>query len=188
MKYQVGEMRAGTPLSGTETVVQIIAISMSGTNTLLREPIFGSCHEQVNHNRIGNYLVGALAVIARQGHSRSGGIYQTDALSPVVKNWHCHAARHRSPIRIKRSLDAARTANAMREWMPFDIESGDEKINALIGKYKSRVNEFHSETKGKSQGVTLNCLRLYHSPELDKLSRQLIAGNPDRTWNQDNAK
>jgi hypothetical protein len=62
------------------------------------------------------------------------------------------------------SLDAARTANAMREWMPFDIESGDEKINALIGKYKSRVNEFHSETKGKSQGVTLNCLRLYHSP------------------------
>ncbi|EPH2850319.1 T6SS amidase immunity protein Tai4 family protein [Serratia nevei] len=86
------------------------------------------------------------------------------------------------------SLDAARTANAMREWMPFDIESGDEKINALIGKYKSRVNEFHSETKGKSQGVTLNCLRLYHSPELDKLSRQLIAGNPDRTWNQDNAK
>ncbi len=86
------------------------------------------------------------------------------------------------------SLDAARTANAMREWMPFDIESGDEKINVLIDKYKSRVNEFHSETKDKSQGVTLNCLRLYHSSELDKLSRQLIAGNPDRTWNQDNAK
>lgn len=86
------------------------------------------------------------------------------------------------------SLDAARTANAMREWMPFDIESGDEKINVLIGKYKSRINEFHSETKDRSQGVTLNCLRLYHSSELDKLSRQLIAGNPDRTWNQDNAK
>jgi len=72
--------------------------------------------------------------------------------------------------------------------MPFDIESGDEKINVLIDKYKPRINEFHSETKDKSQGVTLNCLRLYHSPELDKLSRQLIAGNPDRTWNQDNAK
>ncbi|CAI0758498.1 type VI secretion system amidase immunity protein Tai4 [Serratia entomophila] len=86
------------------------------------------------------------------------------------------------------SLDAARTANAMREWMPFDIESGDEKINALIDKFKSRINAFHSEAKTKSQGVTLNCLRLYHSPELDKLSRQVIAGNPDRTWNQDNAK
>lgn len=86
------------------------------------------------------------------------------------------------------SLDAARTANAMREWMPFDIESGDEKINALIGKFKSRVNDFHSEAKTQSQGVTLNCLRLYHSPELDELSRQVIAGNPDRTWDQDNAK
>ncbi|CAI0745808.1 type VI secretion system amidase immunity protein Tai4 [Serratia entomophila] len=86
------------------------------------------------------------------------------------------------------SLDAARTANAMREWMPFDIESGDEKINALIDKFKSRVNAFHSEAKNQSQGVTLNCLRLYHSPELDKLSRQVIAENPDRTWNQDNAK
>jgi hypothetical protein len=58
------------------------------------------------------------------------------------------------------SLDAARTANAMREWMPFDIEAGDEKVNTLIDKFKSRVNAFHSETKNSSTGVTLNCLRL----------------------------
>ncbi|CAI1495199.1 Uncharacterised protein [Serratia quinivorans] len=84
------------------------------------------------------------------------------------------------------SLDAARTANAMREWMPFDIEAGDEKVNTLIDKFKSRVNAFHSETKNSSTGVTLNCLRLYHSPELDKLSREVIVGDPNHSWNQDN--
>ncbi|MCL2894486.1 T6SS amidase immunity protein Tai4 family protein [Brenneria tiliae] len=84
------------------------------------------------------------------------------------------------------SLDAARTANAMREWMPFDIENGDRKINALIDKFKSTYNPSHREVGQDTKGVTLNCLRLYHSPELDKLSREVIDGDPDHTWYQDN--
>ncbi|HGM6858752.1 TPA: T6SS amidase immunity protein Tai4 family protein [Serratia rubidaea] len=84
------------------------------------------------------------------------------------------------------SIDAARTANAIRDWIPFDIESGDDKINALIDKFKARTNEFHSESETNSQGVTLNCLRLYHSPELDDLSRTLIVGNPNHSWETDN--
>ncbi|AHG20846.2 hypothetical protein Z042_15460 [Chania multitudinisentens RB-25] len=84
------------------------------------------------------------------------------------------------------SIDAARTANAMREWMPFDIESGDEKINTLIDQFKSRINHFHSEVENNTTGVMLNCLRLYHSPELDKLSREVIVGDATHNWKQDN--
>ncbi|MDD9576962.1 T6SS amidase immunity protein Tai4 family protein [Enterobacter sp. FR 78] len=84
------------------------------------------------------------------------------------------------------SLDAARSSNALLEWVPFDIENGNDKINALINKYKVATNAFHSERKPEVQGVTLNCLRLYYSDELNKLAPQLIIGNPDRTWIQDN--
>jgi len=84
------------------------------------------------------------------------------------------------------SLDAARSSNALLEWVPFDIENGNDKINTLINKYKGATNAFHSERKPEVQGVTLNCLRLYYSDELNKLAPQLIIGNPDRTWIQDN--
>lgn len=84
------------------------------------------------------------------------------------------------------SIDAAGSASAMLEWVPLDIENGNDKINALIDKYKGTKNGFHSERKPAIQGVTLNCLRLYHSDELDKLAPQVIIGDPDRTWIQDN--
>ncbi|AWZ97787.1 rap1b [Enterobacter hormaechei] len=84
------------------------------------------------------------------------------------------------------SLDAARSSSALLEWVPFDIENGNDKINALINKYKGATNAFHSERKPDVKGVTLNCLRLYHSDELNQLAPQLIIGNPDRTWIQDN--
>lgn len=35
------------------------------------------------------------------------------------------------------SLDAARSANALREWVPFDIESGNKKVNTLIKQFNS---------------------------------------------------
>ncbi|HHA1904629.1 TPA: T6SS amidase immunity protein Tai4 family protein [Enterobacter asburiae] len=84
------------------------------------------------------------------------------------------------------SADAARSASAFIEWIPFDAENGTEKMNALIRKYKDRINGFNAERKPDVKGVTLNCLRLYHSDELNKLVPQLIIGNPDRTWIQDN--
>ncbi|MDR0172341.1 MULTISPECIES: T6SS amidase immunity protein Tai4 family protein [Enterobacter] len=84
------------------------------------------------------------------------------------------------------SVDAARSASAFIEWIPFDAENGTDKVNALIGKYKNQVNGFHSERKPDVKGVTLNCLRLYHSDELNKLVPQVIIGDPDRTWIQDN--
>lgn len=84
------------------------------------------------------------------------------------------------------SADAARSASAFIEWIPFDAENGTDKVDALIGKYKNQINGFHSERKPDVKGVTLNCLRLYHSDELNKLVPQLIIGNPDRTWIQDN--
>ncbi|MGX5052609.1 T6SS amidase immunity protein Tai4 family protein [Enterobacter asburiae] len=84
------------------------------------------------------------------------------------------------------SADAARSVSAFIEWIPFDAENGTDKVDALIGKYKNQINGFHSERKPDVKGVTLNCLRLYHSDELNKLVPQLIIGNPDRTWIQDN--
>ncbi len=84
------------------------------------------------------------------------------------------------------SVDAARSASAFIEWIPFDAENGTDKVNALIGKYKNQVNGFHSERKPDVKGVTLNCLRLYHSDELNKLVPQVIIGDPERTWIQDN--
>ncbi|EGI3984105.1 hypothetical protein H3430_003916 [Escherichia coli] len=84
------------------------------------------------------------------------------------------------------SVDAARSSNALMEWMPFDIENGNNKINAIIAKYKGTTNVFHSERQPAIQGVTLNCLRLYHSTELDKLTSQIIIGDPNNTWSQDN--
>ncbi|MCU6187110.1 type VI secretion system amidase immunity protein Tai4 [Enterobacter bugandensis] len=84
------------------------------------------------------------------------------------------------------SADAARSASAFIEWIPFDAENGTDKVNVLIGKYINQINGFHSERKPDVKGVTLNCLRLYHSDELNELAPQLIIGNPDRTWLQDN--
>lgn len=84
------------------------------------------------------------------------------------------------------SVDAARSASAFIEWIPFDAENGTDKVNALIGKYKNQINGFHSERKPDVKGVTLNCLRLHHSDELNKLVPQVIIGDPERTWIQDN--
>ncbi|EPH3060009.1 T6SS amidase immunity protein Tai4 family protein [Klebsiella aerogenes] len=84
------------------------------------------------------------------------------------------------------SVDAARSSNALLEWVPFDIENGNDKINAIIAQYKSATNGFHSERQPAIQGVTLNCLRLYHSTELDKLTSQIIISDPNKTWSQDN--
>ncbi|HDT4051601.1 TPA: hypothetical protein QHN36_004288 [Enterobacter bugandensis] len=86
----------------------------------------------------------------------------------------------------KFSADAARSASAFIEWIPFDAENGTDKVDTLIGKYKNQINAFHSERKPDVKGVTLNCLRLYHSDELNKLVPQVIIGDPDRTWIQDN--
>ena len=84
------------------------------------------------------------------------------------------------------SADAARSASAFIEWIPFDAENGTDKVDALIGKYKNQINVFHSERKPDVKGVTLNCLRLYHSDELNKQVPQVILGDPERTWIQDN--
>ena len=86
------------------------------------------------------------------------------------------------------SDDAARTANAMREWMPYNIDSGDIKINAIINSFKSKENYFYNESGLISSGYMINCLRLYHSAELDKLSKEVIDNDPFSNWYQDNAK
>lgn len=84
------------------------------------------------------------------------------------------------------SLDAALSSNAMRSWAPYDYVEGDEKINAVIDKYKDRENYFHVEIPHNSKGYTLNCFKLYHSKELDDVVKDVITENPEHNWYQDN--
>ncbi|PNS10128.1 hypothetical protein COO59_19190 [Mixta theicola] len=84
------------------------------------------------------------------------------------------------------ALDAGQSSNAMRSWAPYDIAEGDEKINAVIDKYKDRQNHFHVESLVKSKGYTLNCFRLYHSKDLDDVVKEVITENPEHNWYQDN--
>ncbi|MDA8477508.1 type VI secretion system amidase immunity protein Tai4 [Citrobacter sp. Awk 4] len=115
--------------------------------------------------------------------------YQQQTYRQVIKDF--VLARCLAQVADKQSQfssDAARSASALLEWVPFDIENGNDKINALIDKYKRATNTFHSERKPTAQGVTLNCLRLYHSDELEQLIPQIIMGNPERSWIQDNPR
>lgn len=113
--------------------------------------------------------------------------YQQQTYRQVIKDF--VLARCLAQVADKQSQfssDAARSASALLEWVPFDIENGNDKINALIDKYKDATNAFHSEKKPAAQGVTLNCLRLYHSDDLDKLTSQVIISDQNKTWSQDN--
>lgn len=132
------------------------------------------------------FLLTCLCFSAR-GDNSQVDFYQQQPYRQVVKD--LVLARCLAQVADKGSqfsADAARSASAFIEWIPFDAENGTEKMNALIRKYKDRINGFHAERKPDVKGVTLNCLRLYHSDELNKLVPQLITGNPDRTWIQDN--
>ncbi|WKE02342.1 T6SS amidase immunity protein Tai4 family protein [Enterobacter asburiae] len=132
------------------------------------------------------FLLTCLCFSAR-GDNSHVDFYQQQPYRQVVKD--LVLARCLAQVADKGSqfsADAARSASAFIEWIPFDAENGTEKMNALIRKYKDRINGFNAERKPDVKGVTLNCLRLYHSDELNKLVPQLIIGNPDRTWIQDN--
>lgn len=85
------------------------------------------------------------------------------------------------------SLDAARTENAMREWVASKIDSGDSKINALINSCKLKENYLYNDSGVIPGGYMMNCLRLYHSPQLDKLSRTVIYANLFSTWYKNHA-
>ncbi|WP_437748279.1 T6SS amidase immunity protein Tai4 family protein [Enterobacter mori] len=133
------------------------------------------------------FLLLACFCFSARGDNPHVDFYQQQTYRQVVKD--LVLARCLAQVADKGSQfsdDAARSASAFIEWIPFDAENGTDKVNAIIGKYKSKINGFHSERKPDVKGVTLNCLRLYHSDELNKLVPQLIIGNPDRTWLQDN--
>ncbi|EJK9928699.1 hypothetical protein SM092_003477 [Cronobacter sakazakii] len=86
------------------------------------------------------------------------------------------------------STDAGFSAYALMQWIPLDIETGNEKVNALILKYRNRQNGFSPEAlAGRPiKGVTLNCLRLYHSQALEQLSKEVLIGDSSQSWMQDN--
>ena len=72
--------------------------------------------------------------------------------------------------------DAGSSVGALRQWIDYDMnESIDEEIR-LVNSYLSR-NYFNPIVESQVKGVKfdlLKCLDLYHSKELDKLSRKIV--------------
>lgn len=86
----------------------------------------------------------------------------------------------------KTAVDAGSSASALRDWTYYDFEKSPEAVNALIKKYltKDYTNPLvEAEIKGVKFDL-LKCLDLYHSKELDALTKKVVI-RPGHTYVQD---
>lgn len=86
------------------------------------------------------------------------------------------------------ALDTGSSASALRDWTNYDWEENPyEAVSRLVDKYLARDYQnplVESEIKGIRFDF-LKCLDLYHSKELDALTKRTVI-NPKRTYRQDN--
>lgn len=81
------------------------------------------------------------------------------------------------------SKDAGSSVTAMREWTYYDLERSPALITTLVAKYLAR-DYTHPLVESEIKGVKfdfLKCLDLYHSQELDALTKKLV-DHPTRTY------
>lgn len=86
-------------------------------------------------------------------------------------------------------IDAGSSVTALREWANYDWEKSPEKLRELVDNYLVRdyTNPLvESEIKGVKFDL-LKCLDLYHSKELDALTKKVVI-NPTHTDIQDYKK
>nr|WP_313625555.1 type VI secretion system amidase immunity protein Tai4 [Achromobacter sp.] len=84
--------------------------------------------------------------------------------------------------------DVGSSISALRDWSYYDMEKHPDAISPLIHSYLSR-NYFNPLVEAEVKGVRfdfLKCLDLYHSKELNSLTKELVS-EPDRTIEQKNA-
>jgi hypothetical protein len=74
------------------------------------------------------------------------------------------------------SADAASSARALVDWTKYDAESAPDEIDRLINAYTRRDyrNPLGDEPARSSKFGFLKCLDLYHSKELDRLTRRVV--------------
>ncbi|WP_086632132.1 T6SS amidase immunity protein Tai4 family protein [Commensalibacter intestini] len=85
--------------------------------------------------------------------------------------------------------DAKATRGALFEmWINFDFKKTGkvtQKLNKLIQQYLNQP--YGSSIYPKSKMYILKCMDLYHSDDLDKLTKEFVI-HPNRTYKQDNPK
>lgn len=82
-------------------------------------------------------------------------------------------------------IDAGSSVTAMEDWANYDWEEGPDEIRALVKKYLVRdyTNPLaESQIKGIKFDL-LKCLDMYHSKELDALTKKVVT-HPNQTYMQ----
>lgn len=84
------------------------------------------------------------------------------------------------------AVDAGSSVSALRDWTYYDLEKSPDAVKALIEKYLA--NDYtnplvEAEVKGVKFDL-LKCLGLYHSGELDALTKKVVI-HPNHTNVQD---
>ncbi|GKQ47172.1 type VI secretion system amidase immunity protein Tai4 [Pseudomonas syringae] len=80
-------------------------------------------------------------------------------------------------------IDAGSSVSAMRDWTYYDMEQSPLAVKALVEKYLARdyTNPLaESQIKGIRFDL-LKCLDMYHSKELDTLTKKLVT-HPNHTY------
>ncbi|MFA1027517.1 MULTISPECIES: type VI secretion system amidase immunity protein Tai4 [Pseudomonas syringae group] len=86
---------------------------------------------------------------------------------------------------VKVGIDAGSSVTAMEDWANYDWEEGPDEIRALVKKYLARdyTNPLaESQIKGIKFDL-LKCLDMYHSKELDTLTKKVVT-HPNQTYMQ----
>lgn len=77
----------------------------------------------------------------------------------------------------------------MERWIDFDFNKDNQKtltkLSALTDKYLKQF--YGSQMHPKAKLSILKCMDLYHSDDLDKLTKEFVT-HPNRTYKQDNPK
>ncbi|RML62025.1 hypothetical protein APX70_04273, partial [Pseudomonas syringae pv. maculicola] len=87
---------------------------------------------------------------------------------------------------VKIGIDAGSSVSAMEDWANYDWKVGPDEIQALVKKYLAR-DYTNPLTESQIKGVKfdlLKCLDLYHSKELDALTKKTVV-DPNHTYMQD---
>ncbi|WP_226487807.1 type VI secretion system amidase immunity protein Tai4 [Pseudomonas sp. B20] len=82
-------------------------------------------------------------------------------------------------------IDAGSSVSAMRDWTYYDMEKSPLAVKALVEKYLARdyTNPLaESQIKGIKFDL-LKCLDMYHSKELDALTKKVVS-HPNHTYMQ----
>lgn len=84
------------------------------------------------------------------------------------------------------AADAASSANALVEWTRYDAESSPDEINRMVDRFLGRQyrNPLGEQGGPVAEFNLLKCLDLYHSRELDALTKRVVL--PDIRPNRQN--